>query len=510
MSSSPFSSPVRRRQIGVSAEHPHYAWWVLSVTSLGMFLATVNSGTLLIALPDVERALGTSLLTLVWVILAYMVASTVFVLPAGRLADQFGRRRLFIGGMAAFTLASLGAGFADSGTTLILWRIVQGIGGAFVFANAGALVTDVFPREKLGLAMGTNSMVAAVGLVIGPVLGGWLVILGWEWVFWFNLPFGVVGTVWAAVVLHESGRPQGTARHDVLGNLLCLVGLTGLVVGLSDAGLDGWSAPMVLVGLAAAMIFLPLFVVVEQRAAFPMLDLSLFRIRVYWAAAAAAFLNGLARFALMFLFVFYFQGPQQDDPITAGVKLIPLAAGMLVASPIAGWWADRHGSRGMAVAGMLVSAAGLAGMTTLQVASPFWESALWLGIVGVGSGMFNSPNTAAMMAAVPANRRGIASGTRTMLQNTGAVISIALMLMIVSSVVPTALLFSIFSGLTTGLSPEQLDPFMRGMHVALWILVGFSLLGAAVSALRGRHAAAHGIPGTSEPQTVPVPLPDAD
>src|SRR6476469_9988826 len=152
-----------------------YPWWVLSVTSLGMFLATVNSGTLLIALPDVERALGTSLLTLVWVILAYMVASTVLLLPAGRLADQFGRKRLFVAGMLVFTLSSLGAGFASSGTELILWRIVQGLGGAFVFAMAGALVTDAFPREKLGLAMGTNVMVAAVGLVIGPVLGGWLV-----------------------------------------------------------------------------------------------------------------------------------------------------------------------------------------------------------------------------------------------------------------------------------------------------------------------------------------------
>ena len=169
-----------RRLVGVHAEHPSYPWWVLSVTSLGMFLATVNSGTLLIALPDVERALGTSLLTLVWVILAYMVASTVLLLPAGRLADQLGRRRLFVAGMAVFTLASLGAGFADSGTALILWRIVQGVGGAFVFANAGALVTDAFPREKLGLAMGTNTMVAAVGLVIGPVLGGWLVGFGWS------------------------------------------------------------------------------------------------------------------------------------------------------------------------------------------------------------------------------------------------------------------------------------------------------------------------------------------
>ncbi|MGE0027244.1 MAG: MFS transporter [Thermoleophilia bacterium] len=471
--------------MGVDAAHPHYAWWVLSVTSLGMFLATVNTGTLLIALPDVERALGTSLLTLVWVILAYMVASTVLMLPAGRLADQFGRRRLFIGGMAVFTIASLGAGFADTGTALILWRILQGVGGAFVFANAGALVTDAFPRERLGLAMGTNTMVAAVGLVVGPVLGGWLVTFGWEWVFWFNIPFGAIGTAWAWLVLRETARHEDAVRYDVLGNVLCLIGLTGLVLGLSDAGLDGWTAPMVLIGLAAAVIFIPLFVVAETRATSPMLDLSLFRIRIYWACAAAAFLNGLARFALMFLFVFYFQGPQQDDPITAGVKLIPLAAGMLVASPVAGWWADRHGSRGTAVAGMLVSAAGMAGMTTLQVDSPFWESAFWLALVGVGSGMFNSPNTAAMMAAVPPWRRGIASGTRTMLQNTGAVISIALMLMIVTAVVPTDLLFSIFSGLTTGLSADKLDPFMSGMHLALWILVAFSLAGAAVSALRG-------------------------
>jgi EmrB/QacA subfamily drug resistance transporter len=485
------ASPARRRRIGVDPDHHHYRWWVLSVTSLGMFLATVNSGTLLIALPDVERALDTSLLTLVWVILAYMVASTVLLLPAGRLADQLGRRRLYVIGMALFTLASLGAGFADSGTSLILWRILQGIGGAFVFANSGALVTDAFPRRQLGLAMGTNVMVAAVGLVVGPVLGGWLVGFGWAWVFWFNVPLGVLGTVWSALILRELARRDHRGGYDIAGNVLALAGLTGLVLALSDAGLDGWSAPMVVVGLIAAGVLLPLFVLVELRAPAPMLDLSLFRIRIYWAASAAAFLNGLARFALMFLFVFYFQGPQGDDPITAGIKLIPLAAGMLVAAPVAGWWADRHGSRALAVGGMLLCAAGLAGMTTLEVTSPFWQSALWLGVVGVGSGAFNSPNTSAMMAAVPPWRRGIASGTRTMLQNTGAVISIALMLMIVTAVVPTTLLFRIFSGLTTGLSPERLEPFMSGMHLALWILVAFSLAGAAVSALRGRHVA-HG------------------
>ena len=491
-STSPTAAPpqaTRGRRPGVSADHHHYRWWVLSVTSLGLFLATVNTGTLLIALPDVERELGTSLLSLIWVILAYMVASTVLLLPAGRLGDQLGRKRLYVAGMALFTLASLGAGFADTGTALIVWRVVQGVGGALVFANSGALVTDAFPREQLGLAMGTNTMVAAVGLVIGPVLGGWLVEFGWAWVFWFNVPIGIIGTVWAALVLRELTGKETTRTsrrsYDLLGNALALGGLTGLVLGLSDAGLDGWSAPMVIVGLIAAAILLPAFVIVEMRTASPMLDLELFRIRVYWTAATAAFLNGLARFALMFLFVFYFQGPQGDDPIVAGVKLIPLALGMLVASPIAGWWADRHGSRAPAVLGMLLTAAGLAGMTTLQVDSPFWQSAIWLTIVGVGSGVFNSPNTAAMMGAVPPHRRGIASGTRTMLQNTGAVISIALMLMIVTAVVPTTLLFSIFSGLTTGLSADKLEPFMSGMHLALWVLVSFSLLGALVSALRG-------------------------
>jgi MFS family permease len=331
-------------------------------------------------------------------------------------------------------------------------------------------------------------MVAAVGLVVGPVLGGWLVGFGWQWVFWFNLPLGILGTLWAVLVLREMSVPDARPQHDPLGNALALVGLTGLVLGLSDAGLDGWRAPLVIGGLAAAALFLPLFLVAEHRVSSPMLDLSLFRIRVYWAAAAAAFLNGLARFALMFLFVFYFQGAQGDDPITAGVKLIPLAAGMLVASPLAGAWADRHGSRELAVGGMLLTAVGLAGMTTLQVDSPFWVSAVWLGLVGIGSGVFNSPNTSAMMGVVPAWRRGIASGTRTMLQNTGAVISIALMLLIVTSVVPTDLLLSIFSGLTTGLSAERLQPFMNGMHLALWILAAVSLVGAAVSGLRGGRA----------------------
>src|SRR3954454_15144936 len=173
----------RQQRSDLGADHPHYKWWALSCTSLGMLVATINSGTLIIALPDLERSLHTSLLQLVWVILVYMIASTVLVLTAGRLSDLFGRKKAYVIGFALFAAASLGAGFSADATQLILWRVLQGVGGAFLFANSAALVTDAFPREQLGLAMGTNTMVAAVGLVIGPVLGGALVAIDWPWVF---------------------------------------------------------------------------------------------------------------------------------------------------------------------------------------------------------------------------------------------------------------------------------------------------------------------------------------
>jgi EmrB/QacA subfamily drug resistance transporter len=452
-----------------------------------MLLATINSGTLIIALPDLERELHTTLLQLVWVILVYMIVSTVLVLTAGRLSDLFGRKTAYVLGFLVFALASLGAGFASSGTQLIVWRILQGIGGAFLFANAAALVTDAFPRRQLGLAMGTNTMVAAVGLVIGPVLGGALVAIAWPWVFWFNVPFALAGSLWGLLVLEErSGRSEERGL-DLLGVTTYVVGLTGLVLALSKGGLSGWSSPLVIGGLALAVVLLPIFVLVEHRGSAPMLDLGLFEDRLFSAASAAAFLNGLSRFALMFLFVFYFQGPQGQSPIMAGLELAPLAIGMLVASPLAGAYADRRGSRGLAALGMLVSAVGLAGMTMLQAHTPYAWSAVWLTLVGVGSGMFNSPNTAAMMGVVPTHRRGVAAGARVMLQNTGAVISIAFVMAIVTAAVPKDVLFKIFSGLTSGLSTAQLQPFISNMHLALWVLAAISLLGAAISLLRPKH-----------------------
>ncbi len=499
------TSTGRARRFGVDANHDNYKWWALSCTSLGMLLATINSGTLIIALPDLERHLHTSLLTLIWVILVYMIASTVLVLSAGRLSDQFGRKKAYILGFVFFAAASLGAGFAANGTELIIWRILQGLGGSFLFANSAAIVTDAFPKEELGVAMGTNTMVAAVGLVIGPVLGGALVDISWHWVFWFNVPFGLIGSAWAFLVLRELSGRSGDTSFDSAGTITFVIGLTGLVLGISKGGIEGWHGAMVFGGLIAAAVFLPLFLLVESRQKHPMLDLSIFKNRLFSAAAAASFLNGVARFSLMFVFVFYFQGVQGDSPITAGLKLAPLAIGMLIASPLAGRYADRNGSRSLASIGLLVMGVGIALMTTLQRDTSYIWPGLFQLITGLGSGAFLSPNTAAMMGTVAPHRRGIASGARILVQNTGAVLSIAFLMAVVTSSVPKSTLLNVFSGLGDRISNHQLVPFLDNLHTALWCLAGVSVLGALVSWVRPKHVNATEATGLAGARPVEEP-----
>lgn len=465
----------------------NYRWVVLGVTSVGALLAALTSGTLVIALPEILRDLHTDLFTLLWIVVGYTLAATVLVLNAGRIADQVGRARTYTAGFALFTAASVACALAPTAFLLVVARLIQGVGGAFLMANSAALVTDAFPRRELGRALGINAMVVGAGLILGPILGGWLTGFGWQTVFWFNVPIGIVGTIAAATLLVEQGRRSERAGLDVAGSALYLVGLTGLVTALAFGGIYGWTTPWVLAGFAAFIVAMPVFLWVEAHHHAPLLDLGLFRNRLFALGNLTGLLNGVARTGVLFLLVFYLQGARGYDPVTAGLLLAPLAIGLLVLSPISGALADRIGSRFLATLGMVVTAVGLLGLMTIGVDTPIWQLAIWQLIIGAGSGLFISPNTSAVMGVVPPEKRGMGAGIRMMLTQTGFVISIALSLGLVASAVDPSVLLAIFSGTKVGTAGLDMAPFISALHIAFGVGVIASLLGAVVSASRGPH-----------------------
>ena len=449
--------------------------------------------------PDILRDLHTDLFTLLWIVVGYTLAATVLVLNAGRIADQVGRARSYTAGFALFTVASVACALAPTAFLLIVARLIQGVGGAFLMATSAALVTDAFPRRELGRALGINAMVVGAGLILGPILGGWLTTFGWRSVFWFNLPIGIIGSLAAAGLLVEQGIRARRVRLDLAGSAIYLVGLGGLVTALAFGGIYGWTTSWVVAGFVAFAIATPAFLWVESHRADPLLDLDLFRNRLFALGNLTGLLNGIARNGVLFLLVFYLQGARGYDPVTAGLMLAPLAVGLLVLSPISGALADRIGSRLLATLGMIVTAIGLLGLTTIAVDTPYWQLAVWQLIIGAGSGLFNSPNTSAVMGVVPPDKRGMGSGARMMLTQSGFIISIALSIGLVASAVDPTTLLAIFSGTRAGGAGIDMSPFIAALHVAFGVGVVASLLGAGVSALRGEHRSWGDGPAASEP-----------
>jgi EmrB/QacA subfamily drug resistance transporter len=477
---------ARRHAPGETRDN--YRWVVLGVTSLGALLASLTSGTLIIALPDILRDLHTNLFALLWIVIGYTLVATVLVLNAGQIADQIGRARSYTAGFAIFTAASVACALAPTDVLLIGGRVLQGIGGALLMANSTALVTDAFPRRELGRALGINAMIIGAGQVLGPILGGWLTSFGWRTVFWFNVPIGVVGSIAAAALLVEQVRPTARRRFDIPGSLVAIAGLTGLMAGLGFGGIYGWTTWWIVAGFVVFLVAVPVFIVLERNRPDPLLDLSLFRDRLFAMGNLTSLLNGIARNGVLFLLVFYLQGARGYDPVTAGIMLSPLAVGLLVLSPISGAIADRSGSRLLATAGMLVTGAGLLGLAiTISIDTPFWQLALWQLVIGAGSGLFASPNTSAVMGVVPPEKRGMGAGARMMLTQVGFMVSIALALGLVTSVVPPQTLLAVFSGAQTGSAGIDLGPFVSALRLAFAVGVGASVVGAAVSAMRGGH-----------------------
>jgi MFS family permease len=457
---------------------PRYRWIVLSNTTLGMLMATLNMSSVMIAMPAIFRGIHLDPLGpgnfnyLLWMLMGYMVVTAVLVVNLGRLGDMFGRVRMYNLGFLIFTIASILLSLVwSTGSTaaleLIGLRMLQAVGGAMLMANTAALLTDAFPAERRGLALGLNQVVGLAGSFIGLLAGGLLARYDWRLVFVINVPVGLFGTVWSYWKLKELGKRM-PARIDWFGNLAFAAGLTMTLVGATygirpyGGHTMGWTSPFVVSMIVGGLLLLALFVLIERRTAEPMFHLDLFRIRPFSAGNAAGFLGSVGRGGLMFMLIIWLQGiwlPEHGysfarTPLWAGIYMIPLNVGFLTAGPISGWLSDKFGARPFATGGMLLAAATFGGMMALPVNFTYWLFALTIFLNGVAFGLFAAPNTTSIMNSVPARYRGVASGMRVTFQNTGMPVSIAiffsLMIIGLTSRVPHAL----YTGLTANGVPN--------------------------------------------------------
>jgi MFS family permease len=456
-----------------TSERPdRYRWIALSNTTLSMTMATIDASIVIVSMPAIFRGIHLNPLTpgnvtyLLWMIIGYLLVQSVLVVTLGRLGDMFGRVRIYNLGFVVFTLASIALSLDPlTGTHgamwLIGWRFAQAFGGAMLMANAAAILTDAFPANKRGMALGINQIAGISGQFVGLLLGGLLAAVDWRLVFWVNVPIGVFGTVWAYKSLREIATTK-RARIDWVGNIMFAVGLGALLVAITygirpyGGHPTGWTDPWVLAGLIGGAVTLAVFCVFETKIAEPMFQMSLFRIRAFAAGNAASLLGSIARGGLQFMLVIWLAGiwlPLHGydfavTPLWAGIYMLPLTAGFLVAGPISGTLSDRYGPRPFATAGLLLAACCFTGLMLLPVDFSYWVFALLIFGNGVGSGLFASPNTSAIMSAVPARHRGSASGMRSTFQNSGMSLSIGIFFSLMIEGLASTLPRTLSGGLT--------------------------------------------------------------
>lgn len=451
----------------IDADHPRYKWIALSNTTLGTLLATVNASIVLISLPAIFRGIGLNPLApsnisyLLWMLMGYLVVTAVLVVPFGRLGDMFGRVRIYNIGFAVFTVAAIALSFdpfhLDGGAIwLIAWRVIQGIGGAMLMASSSAILTDAFPANQRGMALGVNMVAAVAGSFLGLLIGGVLSEWHWQAIFWVGVPIGLAGTVWSMRSLREIGvRTPG--KLDWAGTLTFGVGLTVLLIGITYGiqpygdSTTGWSNPLVLGAIAAGLLLLVVFCVVELRVAQPMVNVRLFRSAAFGMGNVAGLMSSMGRGGLQFMLIIWLQGiwlplrgyDFESTPLWAAIYMLPITIGFLLAGPIAGWLSDRYGARPLTVGGMALMAASFIALVMIPVDFDYWVFALLILLNGVGGGIFTAPNTAAIMSSVPPSERGAASGVRATFFNAGSSLSIgiffSLMIVGLTNTLPGAL-----------------------------------------------------------------------
>jgi MFS family permease len=448
-----------------------YKWIALSNTTLGMLMATINSSIILIALPDIFRGIKLTPLApgntsyLLWMLMGFMVCTAVLLVSFGRIGDMYGRVKMYTLGFAVFSVFSvlLSVTWLDGSTGalwLIFMRVGQGVGGAMVFANAAPILTDAFPQNQRGFALGINSVAAIAGSFIGLVLGGILAPLEWRLVFLVSVPVGILGTIWARLKLREVGE-RHVAKIDWWGNLTFAAGLILVLVGITYGIIPyghstmGWTNPKVDAALGGGVLLLVAFIFIERRVAHPMFNLSLFRIRAFAYGNLATLLAAIGRGGLMFILIIWLQGvwlPQHgysfaNTPLWAGIYMLPLTAGFLIAGPISGLLSDRFGARPFASGGMVVCAVSFVLLELLPVDFSYALFGLLLLLMGLGMGIFSSPNLAGVMNSLPANRRGVGAGMLTTFQNSSMVLSIGVFFTLIILGLASTLPHSLLSGL---------------------------------------------------------------
>jgi MFS family permease len=450
----------------------HYKWLALSNTTIGILSATVNASIVIIALPAIFRGIHLNPLTpgnisyLLWMLMGYLLVSAVLVVTLGRLGDMYGRVRMYNLGFAIFGLAAIALPFdpftGPSGALwLILWRVVQAVGGSMLMANSPAILTDAFPPDQRGTAMGINQVAGISGSFIGLILGGVLAAVDWRLVFLVSVPIGIGGTIWSYLSLREVGV-RTKARIDWLGNVTFAVGLVGILVGITygiqpyGGHTMGWTSPLVLTGLLGGTALLIAFCFIELRVSQPMFDLHLLRIRAFAAGSVATLLASIARGGLQFMLILWLQGiwlvlhgyNYADTPLWSGIYLLPLTFGFVASGPVSGWLSDKHGARAFASGGLLLSAAAFGGLLLVPTNFHYLAFGLLIFLAGAGMGLFSAPNAAAIMNSVPRHQRGAASGMLATFQNSGFVLSIGVFFSLMIAGLASSLPATLSHGLT--------------------------------------------------------------
>jgi EmrB/QacA subfamily drug resistance transporter len=466
-----------------------YKWIALSVTTIGALMASIDSTIVILGLPQMMLDLHADLVEMIWVIMGYILVSTVLLLTFGRVSDMLGRVRMYNLGFVVFTIGSGLCGLSDSALALILFRLVQGTGAAMMMVNSVAILTEVFPADERGRALGINGVTWAVGGVLGPVLGGLILNAGsWRWIFFINIPIGILGALWGFYSLREISARKTGEQFDPLGAASFSIGLIAVLLALTMGIQFSWISLPILSLFGLCIFFFGLFVWWERRTKNPMLDFSLFHNRVYNFSVLAALMQSLGLFAVNFLIVFYLQAVRGFDPLTAALLLIPLPLVSSIVSPLSGIAADRIGARVPATLGLLLQAGALFWLSHLAVDTAYPEMAGALALMGLGGGMFFSPNTSAAMSAAPKNRLGIASATLATFRQTGMVVSFALSLAVAASSLPHDIMMQIFIGTNVSLGSHVMQSFVLGIRNAFLFSIVLCLIAASISFSRGKEA----------------------